>query len=438
MDLKDKLISSYSTLEAQGAEDENLAKLRQDALEVFKAKGFPTKREETWKYTSLKPVLKEDYSLLPKTASTLTAEDISAHLISDLETYNLVFVDGVYAKALSSPATDSFTAMELSAARKDKDLAPIVAKHFNTIAPTDKSLNALNTAFSKEGVFIHLKKSVVADKPVQVLYFSTGSEQAMMLHPRNLVVAEANAQVKIIERHQSLAENPVLTNSVTEISVAKDAFVDYYKIQNDHRSASLIDNTYAVQGDNSNCTIHTFAFGGKLIRNNVKVFQKGEHIDSTLKGVTLLNEKQHVDHNTFVHHMQPNCESHQDYKGVFDDKSVGVFDGYILVDKIAQQTDGYQNSNNLLLSDRATINAKPQLEIYADDVKCSHGCTVGQMDKEALFYLKSRGIPEKEARALMMYAFSSSVLDSVKIPQLKERIDQQIAQKLGVNLGFEL
>src|SRR5699024_11124252 len=152
----------------------------------------------------------------------------------------------------------------------------------------------------------------------------------------------------------------------------------------------------------------------------------------------LLEDKQHVDHNTLVHHQQPNCESHQDYKGVFDDRSVGVFDGYILVDKIAQKTDGYQKSDNLLLSDRATANAKPQLEIYADDVICSHGCTVGQLDEDALFYLKTRGVPDKEARALMMYAFSSSVLDSVKIPQLRQRIDGQIATKLGVNLGFEI
>ncbi|MDP5081692.1 MAG: Fe-S cluster assembly protein SufD, partial [Winogradskyella sp.] len=213
---------------------------------------------------------------------------------------------------------------------------------------------------------------------------------------------------------------------------------DYYKIQNDRQSASLIDNTFINQKQQSLAKVHTFSFGGKLIRNNLNFYQNGEHIDSTMKGITIIGDKQHVDHNTLVHHIEPNCESHQDYKGIFSDSSTGVFNGKVVVEKLAQKTNAFQSNNNILLSDKASINTKPQLEIFADDVKCSHGCTIGQLDDSALFYLRSRGIPEKEARALLMFAFGNTVLDSVKIPEIKTRITQIIANKLGVNLGFDL
>ena len=225
---------------------------------------------------------------------------------------------------------------------------------------------------------------------------------------------------------------------MTEIYAHRDAFVDYYKIQNDLSTASLIDNTYISQERNSNVRVHTFSLGGKLTRNNLNFYHKGEHCDSTLKGVTLLKDHQHVDHYTLVDHASPNCESHQDYKGVFSEGSKGVFNGKIHVDKLAQKTNAFQQNNNILLDDKATVNSKPQLEIFADDVKCSHGCTVGQLDKEALFYLQSRGIPRKEAKALMTYAFANNVLESVELPILKKRINILIANKLGVNLGFHL
>jgi Fe-S cluster assembly protein SufD len=259
-----------------------------------------------------------------------------------------------------------------------------------------------------------------------------------MLQPRNLIIVEENAHVQIIERHQSLNENEVLTNSVTEIFLEKRANVDYYKIQNDTQNASLIDSTFIQQQRESICSVHTFSFGGKLTRNNLSFKQLGEHCDSILNGVTMIEDKQHVDHNTLVHHIAENCESHQDYKGVFDDSSTGVFNGKVYVEKQAQKLDAFQKNNNILISNKATINAKPQLEIFADDVKCSHGCTIGQLDQDALFYLRSRGIANKEARALLMYAFANTVLESDKIPELKERINKLIANKIGVNLGFDL
>ena len=314
----------------------------------------------------------------------------------------------------------------------------MIETYFNKIAPQEDSMTALNTSYAKEGAFIYIPKSIDTEKPIEIIHFSSGKEKAIWLQPRNLIVVDQNAQVQIIERHQSLKDHPVVTNSVTEIYVHQDAFMDYYKLQNDLETASLIDNTFIVQEKNSHASVHTFSLGGKLIRNNLNFFHKGEHILSTLKGVTILKGKQHVDHCTLVHHAQPNCESHQDYKGIFSERSEGVFNGQILVDKIAQKTNAFQQNNNILLDDKASVNTKPQLEIYADDVKCSHGCTIGQLDEEALFYLRSRGIPKKEAKALMTYAFANNVLESVKLPSLKKRINKQIANKLGVSLGFEL
>jgi len=325
----------------------------------------------------------------------------------------------------------------MSAALTKPKYRPIIENYFNTIASKD-GLIALNTAFSQEGAYIYIGKNKSVDKPVQILHFSTGVEAALLLQPRNLIIVDQNSHLQIIERHQSLTDNPVLTNSVTEIFADKRAIVDYYKIQNDNENASLIDNTFIDQKQESVVSVHTFSFGGKLTRNNLNFYQYGERIESTLKGVTILGNKQHVDHHTLVRHTEPNCESHQDYKGIFGDAATGVFNGKIIVNKEAQKTNAYQANNNILLSDKASINTKPQLEIFADDVKCSHGCTIGQLDESAMFYMRSRGIPEKEAKALLMYAFSNNVLESVKIPELKQRINKIIATKLGVNIGFDL
>jgi len=314
----------------------------------------------------------------------------------------------------------------------------VIDEYFNNIASKDESLTTLNTAFAKEGAYINVPKSKVVDKPIEIIYFSTGNEAALMVQPRNLVIVGENAHVQIIERHQSLNSNPVLTNSVTEIFAQKRAIVDYYKIQNDVQTANLIDNTYIAQKQESRVAVHTFSFGGNITRNNLNFYHQGERIDSTLKGITIIGDKQHVDHYTLVQHATPNCESHQNYKTILSDSSNGVFNGKIFVEKEAQKTNAFQQNNNILLSDKATINAKPQLEIFADDVKCSHGCTIGQLDESAMFYMQQRGIPKKEARALLMYAFSNEVIESIKIPELKQRITKIIATKLGVNLGFDL
>ena len=437
MELKDKLISSFFAFEEQVDVNSEVHNIRSEAMKNFEVSGFPSRKDEDWKYTSLKSILKEDYSIFPKKEDAIEYKDVKKYFIHDIDAYTIVFIDGIYSSHLSQTTHDKIDACLMSSALTKDKYKPVIEKYFNKIAPKN-SLNSLNTAFSREGAFINIPKNTVADKPIQILNFSTGNESALMLQPRNLVVVGENAHVQIIERHQSLTDNAVLTNAVTEIYADKRAMVDYYKIQNDHANASLIDNTYVEQQGESNCSVHTFSFGGKLTRNNLQFFQKGEHIDSTMKGVTIIEDKQHVDHNTLVHHIEPNCESHQDYKGIYDDKSVGVFNGKVLVEKEAQKTNAFQSNNNILVSDKASINSKPQLEIFADDVACSHGCTIGQLDEDAMFYLKSRGIPAKEARALLMYAFANNVLSSVKIPELQKRVNKLIANKLNVSLGFDL
>ena len=438
MDLKEKLISSFLAFENTVDLENPVHEVRAEAIKNFETKGFPSKKEEAWKYTSLNSLQKVDFSIFPKQETTLEYKDIKKYFLHEIDTYKIVFVDGVYSSYLSETTHDGVDVCLMSSAFSKPMFQQVIEVYFNKIASKDESLTTLNTAFSKEGAYIYIPKNKMPKKPIQILHLATGNEAALMLQPRNLIVAEDNAEVQIIERHQSLTENEVFTNSVTEIFAGKDANVDYYKVQNDALTASLVDNTYISQKDNSVVRVHTFSFGGKLVRNNLNFYQNGERIDSTLKGVTILGDKQHVDHHTLVNHAQPNCESHQDYKGIFGDSSTGVFNGKIIVDKIAQKTDAFQQNNNILLSDRATINSKPQLEIFADDVKCSHGCTIGQLDDDALFYLRSRGIPKKEATALLMYAFANNVLESVRIPELKARINKIIANKLGVRVGFEL
>ncbi len=437
MDLKEKLLSSFLVFENQVDIDHYVHDVRNDAIKIFEEKGFPSKKEEAWKYTSLNNILKEDYSVFPEQENALEYKDIKKYFIHDIDSYKIVFIDGKYSSHLSQTTHDGMDVCLMSAALNKPKYRILVENYFNKAATKD-SLSSLNTAFSSEGAYIHIPKNKLVEKPIQIIHFSTGSESATMLQPRNLIVVDENSHVQIIERHQSLNDNPVLTNSVTEIFTNKRAIVDYYKIQNDQSNASLIDNTFIKQKQESVASVHTFAFGGKLTRNNLSFFQEGERIDSILKGITIIGEKQHVDHNTLVHHIEPNCESHQDYKGIFADRATGVFNGKVIVEKEAQKTNAFQANNNILVSDKATINTKPQLEIFADDVKCSHGCTIGQLDESAMFYLRSRGIPEKEAKALLMYAFSNNVLSSVKIPEMKQRINKIIANKLGVDIGFDL
>ena len=307
MEFKDKLLDTYIAFEEELGPKDSIQKLRSQALKTFENLGFPTKKLEAWKYTSLNSLLQNDYLLFPKSEKAVELNQIKHAFLYEIDTYKVVFIDGVHSPFLSDTTHDGLDVCLLSAALSKPKYKKLIETYFGSVADTDESMTALNTTYAREGAYIYIPPSVVAEKPIEIIHLSTGDQGAVWLQPRNLIVVDRNAQVQIVERHQSLKEHPVVTNCVTEIFAHPEALVDYYKIQNDMDSASLIDNTYIAQDKNSHVSVHTFSFGGKITRNNLNFYQNGEHINSTLKGITLLQEKQHVDHYTLVHHAQPNC-----------------------------------------------------------------------------------------------------------------------------------
>lgn len=430
---KDKLIQAYKDGATRGLifEDE-----REKYIKLLDREGFPTIKDEEWKYTNLLPILKKDYKL-SEPLTQVKQESLKEYILNDTDTHLIVFVNGQYSKDLSSVDDEHPFVCSLDKAELKNPL--ILKKYWGNCLPKNPdSLVALNSALSKNGTFIYVPKNTVIEKPIQILYVTNGVSDNLFLQTRNLIIVEENAQVQITERHQNLDNNEVFTNTLTEINAGANSVVDFYKIQNDKRNCSLIDNTWVKQEKTSNCSVDTFSFGGKFIRNNLNFLLNGKYAESNMRGITLIGQNQLVDHHTLVDHAAPYCQSNELYKGIFDDNAKGVFNGKVMVRPNSQKTNAFQSNNNLLLTDSASIDTKPQLEIYADDVACSHGCTIGQLDDAALFYLRSRGIPFKEAQAMLMYAFANDVLFSVKIPELKEKLNQIIAEKLGVELNIEL
>ncbi|QNR22730.1 Fe-S cluster assembly protein SufD [Croceimicrobium hydrocarbonivorans] len=436
--LKDKLESSFLVFENElnGEGEGPIHTRRREAFERFVKSGFPTKRDEEWKYTNLKPVLKPDFRVFVNDENTVDFSSIKRFFLNDVDTYKLVFIDGYYSSWLSETTHQGFDICTFSnMLTKYKDVAE---QYFGKALPENEAMASVNTAFAREGAFIRIKRNVTVDKPVEIIFITTDHGVATLAQPRNLVVVEENAEITILERHQSLSEQPVLTNTATEIFALRDSRLNYYKIQNDAKTASLIDSTAVRQYRGSNVTMGTYSFGNKFIRNNLNFFLEEEHTESHMDGITVIDEGQTVDHHTLADHKVPNCYSDELYKGIYDENAHGVFNGKVMVHPHAQKTNAFQQNNNILLTDKASIDTKPQLEIFADDVQCSHGCTIGQLDEEAMFYLRSRGIPEKEAKALLLYAFANDGLRNVKIPALRKKLNRQIAKKLNVNLDFEL
>ena len=282
--------------------DSNLHDIRTEAINAFEKQGFPTKKDEEWKYTSLKSVLNHDYSVFPTAENSIEFKDVKKYFLHEIDSYKVVFIDGIYSSFLSETTHDGFDICLMSAALKKPKYKMVIDNYFNKIADKKNSITNLNTAFAMEGAYINIGKNIVVPKPIQILNFSTGNEKEILLQPRNLVIVGENSYVQIIERHQSLSSNVVLTNAVTEIFANKRAIINYYKIQNDDANASLIDNTYVQQKENSIASVNTYSFGGKLTRNNVEFYHEGEHVESHINGISILNGKQHVDNHTLMHH----------------------------------------------------------------------------------------------------------------------------------------
>ena len=411
-----------------------LSSERAEALSQFLAAGFPTKKDEEYKYTDLSEAVNKQYSLTPKQEFHITKEQLDQLHLGEEHFDFIVFVNGKFQKALSKISVENAEFLTLNNAfSSNKDL---VEKYFNQIKPKNTAFTALNDALYSDGFFLFVPKNTVIEKPIHLFYISENQNENIFYTTRNLLIVEEGAKVEVIESHHNFDETYTFTNSVTEIFVGKNAKADWHKLQNDSQTTYLVDSTFAKQERDSLATVNTFAFGGKLVRNNLDFIHTGENINSFMNGITIIGNEQLVDHHTAVHHNEPNCESYQNYKGVFKDKAHGVFNGKVFVNKIAQKTNAYQQNNNILLSEGATIDTKPQLEIFADDVKCSHGCTVGQLNDEALFYLRARGISKKEAQALLLYAFANDAMENIDIEPLKLKVAKLLAEKLEVNIDL--
>ncbi len=435
MALLDNIQENFSKFTEQIQQD-FLNEKRKFALEQFFAKGFPTKKDEEYKYTNLKEITEKDYNFFPSKEHNISVEKIRELSLGEEDFDRIVFINGVLHKEFSKISIENAEFLTLNHALNDEKHVEVISQYFNTLAGNNLAFTDLNLAFCKEGFFLKVPKNVVIPKPIHVFYISDNQRTNSFYNFRNLLITEEGAKVEIIESHHNLDENFVLTNSVTEIFVHQNAKADWHKLQNDSDTSYLVDYTFAKQDRDSLATVNTFSFGGKLVRNNLDFIHNGENINSFMNGITVISKNQLVDHHTAVHHKTPNCESYQNYKGIYKDQSHGVFNGKVFVEKIAQKTNAYQQNNNVLLSEGAKIDTKPQLEIFADDVKCSHGCTVGRLNEDALFYLRARGISKKEAEAMLLYAFANDAMQNIDIEPLKEKVSKLLAEKLEVSLDF--
>ena len=435
MSLYNQILENHSSF-LETLQHSFLNEERKSALQKFEEIGFPTKKDEEYKYTNLREIVEKDYNFFPSENHTISKQQLDELHLGEEHFDWIVFINGKLHKEFSNISIENAELLSFDFALNDKAHKDVFDEYFNTIANKNLAFTNLNSAYCKYGFFLKVPKNVVIEKSIHVFYLSQNQSENTFYNTRNLLIVEEGAKVEIIESHHNFDENFVFTNSVTEIFTGKNAKADWHKLQNDSDTSYLIDHTFAKQERDSLTTVNTFSFGGKLVRNNLDFIQNGENINSFMNGITIIGKEQLVDHHTAVHHNQPNCESYQNYKGIFKDKSHGVFNGKVFVDKIAQKTNAYQQNNNILLDEGATIDTKPQLEIFADDVKCSHGCTVGQLNEDAMFYLRARGISKKEARALLLYAFANDAMQNIDIEPLKLKVSKLLAEKLEVEMEF--
>lgn len=416
--------------------DHSLDEKRKAALELFTQMGFPTKKVEEYKYTSFRKIEKLDYNFFPKAEHQLTADDIDKLHLGEENFDYIVFINGVLHKELSHVSFENIEYFSFDSIRENPEQKAVFDQYFNTTTIHDNPFAALNLAYWKFGFFMHVPKNMNFEKPIHIFYLSQNQDEDTFYNTRNLLVVEPNSKIEIIESHHNLDDSYVFTNAITEIITKENAHADWHKLQNDSATSYLVDNTFVKQDRDSIATVNAFSFGGSLVRNNIVVTHNGENVSSFLNGITIIGGKQTVDNHTLIRHRYPHCTSYQNFKGVYGDQSHGVFYGLVDVDRLAQKTDAYQQNNNVLLDPGAKVDSKPQLLIYADDVKCSHGCTVGQLDDTAMFYLQARGIPEREAKALLLYAFTHNAMENIDIEPLKLKVSKLLAEKLKVDMEF--
>jgi Fe-S cluster assembly protein SufD len=413
-----------------------LTPIEQNAFNTFNTLGVPTVKNEEWKYTRIGSVFNKEYAFNPENlSSTLTEGDLnSIRFPGNQEANELVFVNGLYSSELSIIRSENLTVISLEEATKNQ-YREIVLQHLgHSTKYINDGLNALNTAFAAEGVFIHVKKGNIVEHPVYIYNINDARTTNILSQPRTLIYISENAQVIIAETYATFGASESFTNQVMEIVVEKDAMVEYYKIQNDASHTNQVTTTHIRQTGKSLVNTVTVSLDGGIVRNNLNIAMEAEHSESHFYGLYFLKGNSHVDNHTVVDNVKPHCESNELYKGIVDDNGTAVFNGKIFVQRDAQKTNAFQSNKNILLSENASVNTKPQLEIFADDVKCSHGCTVGQLDEEGLFYLRSRGISERAAKSLLVHAFAIDILEHIKPEPIREYVDRLISERLGVEI----
>lgn len=408
--------------------------LRKAGIARFAELGFPTTTQEDWRFTNVAPIAKLPFKpVFEAPADTISIEALAGFALMSQPAHRLVFLNGHLSTTLSSfHSTAGITVTSLAAALETNH--PALEKHLARHARTEtEAFSALNTAFFQDGGFVHLAPGKVLDKPVHLVYVTTAKEAGVTSHPRNLILAEANSQATILESYVSLQDAAYFTNAVTELVLGESAVIEHCKFQDESLSAFHLAAIHAHLGQGANLASHSMALGGRISRNNIRMYLGGEGVECLLNGLYVTRGDQLADHHMVVEHAQPHCNSHEYFNGILDGKSKGVFHGRIYVHPIAQKTDAKQTNKNLLLSDEATVDTKPQLEIYADDVKCTHGATIGQLNEESIFYLRARGIGVETARRMLIHAFAGEITERVRHTATRQELGKVIWDRLEAN-----
>jgi Fe-S cluster assembly protein SufD len=431
---RDHYISSFKGFEKNGGSAKSpswLQPIRKAAISRFEEVGFPTTRHEEWKYTNVAPLTKVRFQPAALASDKLPAGRVEQVTVGESSWPRLVFVNGRYSEQLSSvrslPEGVKAGSLSVKLASGANDLEAHLARYADY---QDHAFVALNTAFMEDGAYVCIPKGVVVSEPIYLLFVSTIQKEPTVSYPRNLIVVGEGSQSAIVEGYFALEEGIYFTNAVTEIVAGPNAVIDHYKLESESYSAFHVATQQAHLDRSSNLSSHSISMGGALIRNDVNVTLGGEGAECTLNGLYVATGQEQVDNHTRIDHVMPHCSSRELYKGILSGMAKGVFNGKIYVHKNAQKTDAQQTNKNLLLSKDAWINTKPQLEIYADDVKCTHGSTIGQLDQDAIFYSRSRGIDLEAARGLLTQAFANDMVRRIKIEPMQARLDRLLAARL--------
>lgn len=413
-----------------GASRSPLHEVRREAIDAFTRLGFPTTRSEEWRFTNVAPIAAKQFQpVVAPTRATAARTEVEKFFFDGLNGSRLVFVNGHYAPEHSAAMVLPKGARVESLAAALRSDPELVMRHLAARArPEDDPFTVLNTAFVQDGAFIYLPDGTQLEEAIHLLFLASGGEE--LQNPRNLIITGRDCRLSIVETYHTTGTPLYWTNVVSEVVVGEKTVLEHDKLQSESVHAYHVGTTNIVQATGSRVTSNSIAFGGAIVRNNVNVRLGGEQCECTLNGLSVATGTQLIDNHTAIDHAMPNCASHELYKAIHDGRSRGVFNGKIFVRQDAQKTDAKQTNKTLLLSDDATIDTKPQLEIFADDVKCTHGATVGQLDEDQVFYLRSRGIAEEDARDILTFAFASDVAGRVHVDPLREQLDAMLHTRL--------